>query len=174
MTNFFYENLLNWNKFLFAICKHTNCSFSFMNVSMTFLDGYWFVSLQLRIPIIEPTLDVIPLFCFLVVAKPMILSTFTNSNSKIYMEWHWIYFASYLLTYNGIKSSKYQHVYKFTCWMIRRQQFANLRKTSMAWRLLLCLVRCIPCGGICSSRQSRSRIWRLQDATKISKIYSIL
>ena len=55
---------------------------------------------------------------------------------------------------------KYQYVYNFTCWMIRRQQFANLRKTSMAWRLLLCLVRCIPCGGICSSRQSRSRIWR--------------
>ena len=58
----------------------------------------------------------------------------------------------------GVTYNYYKYASNFTCWMIRTQQFANLRKTSMAWRLLLCLVRCIPYGGICSSRQSRSRI----------------
>jgi hypothetical protein len=51
-----------------------------MDVSMTFLDRNWFVAFQLAVPIVQPSSDIGSLI-FLVMAKPVVLSTFTDSNS---------------------------------------------------------------------------------------------
>ena len=54
-----------------------------MNISMTIFNADRFITFKLGIPITKPSLYIIPLLSFLIMAKPMVLSTFTNRDSEI-------------------------------------------------------------------------------------------
>jgi len=72
------------NRLFSVTTEHTNGSFGLMNIAMTLLNGNRFITFELSIPVAKPSLNIGFLFCVLIVAKPMVLSTFTNSNS---VEW---------------------------------------------------------------------------------------
>ena len=55
-----------------------------MNVAVTLFDADWLIAFKFFGPKVEPSLDIALFFSGLVITKPMVLSTFTDSNSEIY------------------------------------------------------------------------------------------
>ena len=85
MTDSYIElSKMSLKSLFFAIEKHSNSSFSFMNVAVTLFDADWLIAFKFFGPKVEPSLDIALFFSGLVITKPMVLSTFTDSNSEIY------------------------------------------------------------------------------------------